>query len=93
MARWNLAAYRKLAEILGVKLRHFAPRNYPLKQALQLFRLKNYGPNVEISRTKLLKDILLQAPSFCADWRKLARRAARHDNGGCDLILVELTVP
>lgn len=93
MVRWNLAAYRKLAEMLGVKMRHFAPRNHPLKQALQLFRLKNYGPNVTVPRAVLLKDLLAGAPRFFADWRKLSQRAARHDNNGADLILVEYTMP
>ena len=32
MTRWNLAAYRKLAEILGVKMRHFCPAQ-PAAQA------------------------------------------------------------
>ena len=93
MARWNLAAYRKLAEILGVKMRHFAPNNRSLKQALQLFRLKTYGANVNVSRAVFWKDILLHAPSFLGGWKKLSARAARHDNGGSDLILVEFTVP
>jgi len=93
MARWNLAAYRKLAELLGVKMRHFAPRNRPLKQALQCFRLKTYGPNVVVSRAALLKDIARRLPAFLAGWRKVSRRAARHENRGADLILVEFTLP
>ena len=93
MARWNLAAYRKLAEIFGVKMRHFAPNNRSLKQALQLFRLKTYGPNVNVTRAIFWKDILLHAPSFLGGWKKLSARAASHDNGGSDLILVEFTVP
>jgi 2-polyprenyl-3-methyl-5-hydroxy-6-metoxy-1,4-benzoquinol methylase len=93
MARWNLAAYRKLAEIFGAKMRHFAPRNRALKQALQLFRLTTYGPNVNVSRAVLWKHILLHAPSFLGNWEKMSARAATHDNGGSDLILVEFTVP
>ena len=93
MARWNLTAYRQLAKMFGVKMRHFAPRNRPLKQALQLFRLQTYGPNVPVSRATLAKDILLRAPSFLSGWKKLSTRAANHDNGGADLILVEFTAP
>ena len=92
MLRWNLAAYRRLAEILGVGMRHFAPRNRPLKQALQAFRLKAYGPNVKVPRAVLLKDLLLHAPSFLASWRRLSQRARNHDNNGADLVLVEFTV-
>jgi SAM-dependent methyltransferase len=93
MARWNLAAYRKLAEILGVKMRHFAPRNRPLKQALQIFRLKTYGPNVNVKHSTLLKDISLHASQFLSNWLKLSRRDRQHENGGADLILVELIAP
>lgn len=93
MARWNLAAYRKLAEILGVKMQHFAPRNRPLKQALQLFSLQNHGPNAKVSRAALLKDVLLRAPQFLAGWHQMRQRARHHENGGTDLILVEFTAP
>jgi SAM-dependent methyltransferase len=91
MTRWNLAAYRKLAEILGVKMRHFAPRNRSLKQALETFRLKAHGPNVNVSRAALLKDLLFRAPQFFAGWRQLRKRARSHENGGADLILIEFT--
>ena len=93
MARWTLTAYRKLAEILGVKMRHFAPRNQPLKQALQAFRLQTYGPNVNVARAVLLGDLLRHAPKFLAGWHQMSRRARSHENGGADLILVEFTVP
>jgi hypothetical protein len=92
MTRWNLAAYRKLAEILGVKMRHFAPRNRSLKQALETFRLKAHGPNVNVSRAALLKDLLFRAPQFFAGWRQLRKRARSHENGGADLILIEFTI-
>jgi len=93
MARWNLAAYDKLAEMLGVKMRHFAPPNHALKQALQVFRLKTYGPNVPVPRATLMKDLLLHAPQFFTDWIKLGARARGHELGGADLILVEFTAP
>jgi SAM-dependent methyltransferase len=92
MTRWNLAAYRKLAEILGVKMRHFAPRNRTLKQALQTFRLKNYGPNVKVPGATLLKDLLFHAPQFFDGCRRLGKRARSHENGGADLILVEFSI-
>jgi SAM-dependent methyltransferase len=93
MARWNLAAYRKLAEILGVKMRHFAPRNRVWKQALQRFQLLKHGPNVPISNAVLLKDLLLGFPQFLSLWQDLSQRARNHENGGTNLILVEFTVP
>ena len=93
MARWNLAAYRRLAEILGVKMRYFAPPNRPLKQAMQCFRLKHYGPNVPVTRVVLVRDLLRHARQFLADWRRLGQRARHHETGGADLILVEFDVP
>jgi SAM-dependent methyltransferase len=93
ITRWNLAAYRKLAEILKVEMTHYAPRNRALKQALQLFCLKTYGPNQPVSRATLMKDLLLNAPVFLRSWRTLSQRAATQENGGADLILVKFTVP
>jgi len=92
MARWNLRSYQKLADILKVKMRHFAPRTHPLKQAWQQFRLKQYGPNRNVSRAKLLSDLGLNFPKFLAEWRRLQRRAKEHPVDGSDLILVEFTV-
>jgi SAM-dependent methyltransferase len=93
MGRWNLAAYRRLADILEVKLRHFSPPSSPLRQALQLFKLKIYGPNVSIRRSTLIKDLLLYLPMFLAEWKQLSQRTKHHENGGSDVILVELTAP
>lgn len=90
MTRWNLAAYRKLAELLGVGLRSYAPHTSPLKQALQLFQLKQYGPNVPVSRGRLLKDLLPVVPQFIRTWRQMAARVRDHGNNGADVILVEL---
>ena len=93
MARWNLSAYRKLAEIFHVKMRHFAPPTSPFKQALQSFRLKAYGPGVRVSRPMLLKDLFKHRSQFLLAWRSLRERARLHENGGSDLILVEFTAP
>jgi hypothetical protein len=93
MMRWNLAAYRRLADILGLKLRHYAPRSRPFRQALQLFQLKKYGPHTRVPRATLVKDLLANLPTFLAEWKKMSQRAARHENGGVDLILVEFTAP
>src|SRR5579859_8107550 len=92
MTRWNLRSYQKLAEILKVNMRHFAPHTPPLKQALQEFRLKQYGANRKITRGKLLQDLCLHFPQFLAGWLRMNQRAKQHDNGGADLILVEFTV-
>ena len=93
MTRWNLRSYQKLAEILGVQFRHYAPPNRPVKQALQAFGLRHYPPHARVSRTRRLKDLLLHAPQFLGDWHHASTRAASHDNGGSDLILVEFILP
>jgi 2-polyprenyl-3-methyl-5-hydroxy-6-metoxy-1,4-benzoquinol methylase len=93
MMRWNLAAYRRLSEILGVKMRYFAPTSHALKQALQSFRLKHYGANVPVTRAVLVGDLLRHARQFIADWRRITTRARHHETGGADLILVEFDVP
>jgi 2-polyprenyl-3-methyl-5-hydroxy-6-metoxy-1,4-benzoquinol methylase len=92
MTRWNLRSFQKLAKILKVKMRHFAPRTRALKQAWQQFRLKQYGPNRSVSRAKLLQDLGWNFPKFLAEWRRLQQRAKEHAAGGADLILVEFTV-
>ena len=93
MTRWNLRAYQKLAELLGVQMRHYAPVTRPVKQALQTFRLNHYGPQVKVSRARLLTDLLRHGPEFLAAWQRLRVRAAAHANGGSDLILVEFILP
>ena len=92
MTRWNLRSYQKLAKMLGVKMRYFTPPTSALKQALQVFRLKHYGPHRTISRATLLRDLGRHLPQFLAEWRRLKVRAGRHETGGADLILVEFTV-
>lgn len=91
MTRWNLAAYRRLAEIVGARFRFFVPKSRPLKQAVQMFRLQVYGANVEVPFAKLVRDILFRFPQFLSGWRKLSQRAALEESGGTDLILIEFT--
>jgi len=93
MTRWNLRSYQKLAEILGLKMRHFAPAKQTRSQLVQTFKLKTYGANVAVSRHVLLKDILLNARQVFSDWRWLQLRIQAHELGGADLILVEFTAP
>ena len=93
MTRWNPAAYRQLAKILGVTMRPLAPPARPFRQALQKLCLQLHGPNVFVPREVLLKDLLRHGPRFLAHWWRLAARARRHELRGADLILVEFTVP
>lgn len=93
LTRWNLAAYQRLAGILGVQMRHFFPPTRTLSQAVQLFCLKRYGPNVKVARGVLLRDLVRHAGQFLGDWHRLRARARSHELRGSDVILVEFVVP
>jgi SAM-dependent methyltransferase len=86
MTRWNLRAYQRLAEMLGVKMRYFVPPSGALRRALNVFCLLHYGPNRFFGNAGMLKDLFLHFPEFARHYRKQARRRPI----GADLILVEL---
>ena len=91
MTRWNLAAYRKLADLLGVELRYFAPATKVFSQVRLAFHLKKYAPLVRVPRRVALGNMLRHAPQFIALWWRLVQLSRRHALGGADSILVELT--
>ena len=93
MTRWNLKAYKRLAEMLGAKMCWFVPPSSPARMALNAFRLTRYGPNRRMGRTRQLKDILLRLPAFVRLYQKQRQRALTNQVGGADVILVEFTVP
>ena len=92
LSRWNLAAYRRLAELLGLKLRYFAPRSTDSQRATLAFRLLHYGPHRPAGRVRVFLDRL----RHFSEWRRLYReqqeRARRNGGIGADVILVELKV-
>ena len=93
LTRWNLKAYRKLADILGVELRYFAPAPGVFRQVRQTFHLKHYGSLVKVPRWTVLGNMVKYAPQFMALWWRLYRRSRRQALGGAEWILVELAVP
>jgi len=93
LTRWNLGSYQKLAEILGVEMRYYAPPANTLKQALQLFRLRSSGPNVPINTVTMGWNLLRNFRQFLSDWKSMRARALSDGVSGADVILVELTVP
>jgi SAM-dependent methyltransferase len=93
MTRWTLPAYRRLAELTGVQMRHFAPAAHPLRQALQKFELEIHGPNVRVPRLRRLAALAARLPRFLRTWTQISQRAGRHAIGGADCILVEFTAP
>jgi 2-polyprenyl-3-methyl-5-hydroxy-6-metoxy-1,4-benzoquinol methylase len=92
MTRWNLAAYQRLAEMVGAKMCFFAPPSRAEQRALNVFRLQQYGPNCRVSKGRLLKDLLQRLPSFLRLYQEQIKRARNSPVGGADVILVELTV-
>jgi SAM-dependent methyltransferase len=88
MSRWNVAAYERLAEVLGVKMRWLAPSSSALRRALGVFRLVQYGPNRSANWTVLSKDLLLRFPELVRLHKMQKRRKP-----SADVILIELAVP
>jgi 2-polyprenyl-3-methyl-5-hydroxy-6-metoxy-1,4-benzoquinol methylase len=92
MTRWNLAAYQRLAEMVGAKMRFFAPPSHAMQKALNVFRLQQYGPNCCVSKARLLKDLLCRLPAFLRLYQEQTKRTRNSQVDGADVILVELTV-
>jgi SAM-dependent methyltransferase len=89
MTRWNLAAYRRLAEMTGAKMRYFTPPSSPLQRAVRNFRLLRYGPNALVGKAALLKDLMRHFPEFLRHYQKQKLRRPV----GADVIMVEFTIP
>jgi hypothetical protein len=93
MTRWNLAAYRKLAELLNLNARFFSPPSSAAKRALNVFRLTQYGPNRRIGKVALLRDLLRRLPTLARQYRRQRQRGCADGGIAADVILVELTAP
>ncbi len=92
MTRWNLTAYRRLAELLGLKLRYFVLPSNPLRRAFGVFCLLHYGPNRSVGKARLAKDLLCDFPAFIRHYRRQLERSRTHQGVSANVILVELTV-
>jgi SAM-dependent methyltransferase len=92
MTRWNLTAYQRLAEILGAKMRYFVPHFRPAKSALDIFRLKQYGPHRFAGKVALIKDLVRRTPLLVRLYQEQKQRARTSPVGGADVILVEFTL-
>jgi SAM-dependent methyltransferase len=93
MTRWNLAAYQRLASLLGLRLRYFVPASNTLRRALSVFRLLQYGPNRSVGKARFAADLLRHFPKLAAQYRKQKERGRDHGGIAADVILVELTLP
>ncbi len=92
LTRWNLAAYQRLAGLLGVKMRYFVPPAGAFKRALKSFWVKRNGPNKPIVKAKLLVDVAAHLPEVYELYRRHSERERANGGIGADVILVEFTV-
>ena len=93
LTRWNLDAYKKLAEILGVKMRYFVPPGGATKRALKSFWISRHGPKYPVNRAHLIAELSLHLPQFLTHYQKQLQRQRAHHGIGADVIMVELTRP
>lgn len=91
MTRWNLRAYRKLAELLKVQMRHFTPASTSQRRALDTFKLLRYGPHRPYKKTDLARNLVLHAATFGRILSAQRKRAEKNDGIAADVILVEFT--
>jgi SAM-dependent methyltransferase len=92
LTRWNLKAYQKLADILGVKMRYYVPPGGALKKALKAFWLSQNAPNQPIRKVKLLADLTRRFPVFFRHYQKQSELERNHQGVGADVILVEFAL-
>jgi SAM-dependent methyltransferase len=89
LTRWNIAAFRRVADLTGATMRHFVPPSKPLERAMQTFRLLHYGPHRSVGTTRLRKDVLRHLPKLLRDYRRQRLRQPV----AADVILVEFRLP
>lgn len=91
MTRWNLRAYEKLAQLVGAKMRWFAPKSNATKRAIAEFRLHKYGPHRSVGKATLLKDLALNFGMFQRFAKRQQERERTTGGIAADVILVELS--
>jgi 2-polyprenyl-3-methyl-5-hydroxy-6-metoxy-1,4-benzoquinol methylase len=91
MTRWNVKAYQRLAQLLGMKMRWFTPESTAARRTLQEFRILTYGPNRSIPKGRQLFDLLLRAPQAMRLFARQQRRGRAGEGIAADVILVEFS--
>lgn len=90
LTKWNLYAYRKLAEMLNLKLDYYYPKASPVKQALTLLRVQKNEPTYASSKLQTYSKPFVHPIEFLKLWRQMLKRARSHPLHGADVILVEM---
>ena len=91
LGRWNVRAYRKLAEVLGLEFSYYMPRaGSAFSRARQTFQLMHLGAHRNIGRLELMGMLVRRFASFITIWRHQLKRPKIDGNTAADVILVEL---
>ena len=88
MTRWNLLAYRQLANSLGLSFAWSAPTPSTLRQAFFTEKLSFGGPRAHAALPDHQLRFLNRWRSFLRIWRVLRDRNSTHPLKGADVILV-----
>lgn len=93
LTRWNLEAYKRLASVLGVKMRFFFPPSSAIRRTWDVFRLRQYGPIRRVSKVRMLGDLLRHMPTLARLYGKQRERGHKDAGIAANVILVELMIP
>jgi 2-polyprenyl-3-methyl-5-hydroxy-6-metoxy-1,4-benzoquinol methylase len=92
MGRWNLKSYKKIAEILGLKLEVFMPEYQGiLKSAVLSFKFSMYDIEKFESKKKILRAVLLHPFKFLEHLNKQSKRTKISGKTASNVILVKFT--
>ena len=94
MGRWNLASYKKIAEVLGLQIETFMPpqRNF-FKSAILSFMYSIYGPEKIQSKTKILKSVVRYPFKFFRHLKGQSQRSKVCGKRAANVILVKFIKP
>lgn len=93
MTRWNLAAFHRLADLLGVKMQYYAPFSPALRAVLRIYRSLNYPPKQAVPLLRLCADALFDLPKILALYRQQKDRVRKNGGIDSDVILIEFRAP
>ena len=92
MGRWNLKSYKKIAQILGLKLEVFMPEYQGLlKSAVLSFKFSMYGTKKIESKMEISRAILLHPLKFLNHLKKQSKRTKISGKSASNVILVKFT--
>ncbi|MDP1729438.1 MAG: class I SAM-dependent methyltransferase [archaeon] len=92
LGRWNLKSYKKLAEVLGLKMEAFLPEpNKLLFSAIQSFMFSLYGPKSLTSKLKIVRNMIFQPFKFIFHFYNQYKREKIIDKRTANVVLVKFS--